>query len=399
MHNLLCPLTEGQFFEEYWLKKPFVSVQDEDIVPLFSDLIPLNEVEQLISSLSSTETGWLEIVKPNIRLDRRKYSNDSGFIDLSAAIQAYANGYTLVFSKVHKRIPKVADLVREYEKIFLRNNCFISSQVRATLVLTPKFSVGFPIHYDDHGIFIFQISGEKNWFIYDKIDPYPTTNGPIRLREEQQEKLKLLHTFNIKPGNWCYMPRGYYHNAEAHDHHSMHIAMAVKSFTVLDFLDRILELFPACRQPLPMGMLCADKEEYIKEGIIERVVDFSRDNIVREGIQNLREEQIRKMDILPEDSFSSVNDLESINLSTAISLKRGTILELKNDKLLCSGISSYMISDKYKKVISFIQENRFFKISELPNMLAESEKISFVRQLVLDGILTISNFNKLQNLT
>lgn len=392
MRDLLYPLDEKLFFEKYWLKEPFLSLDDKEIIPSLAELVSLKDVERLISSLSFTEASWFQIVKPGVRLDTSKYLNESGFIDLTPVIKAYASGYTLLFSKVQKRIPKVADLVREYEKLYLRNNCLFAP-ARASMILTPKSSVGFPIHYDDYDIFILQVSGEKNWFVYDKIDPYPpaTDGQPVRLQPEQQNDLKLLHNFNMKPGNWCYLPRGYYHNAKTHNHHSMHVVIAAKTFTVLDLLARALEASPRCRQPLPVQILSEIKNGHISAGVIDRITDFSKNTVLSESLQTLREKTIRNLDILPEDSFSSINDLEKINSNTVMTVKKGMILELIGNKLLCGGVSSYVMSDKNKEIIPFIQKNRLFKVTELPKTLIESEKIEFVKQLVLDGILTIAH--------
>ncbi len=175
MKNLLYPLSENDFFLEYWQQKPYFSLDGEYRNNDLPALMSLKDMEFLVSSLSSVQDGWIELVKSSSILDKKKYINESSFIDLARVCQAYAQGYSLLLTKVNKRLPSISVLCREYEKLFFRNHILLSSQVRASVVLTPKLAKGFPIHYDDCEVFALQVTGEKLWTVYNAPNRYPST--------------------------------------------------------------------------------------------------------------------------------------------------------------------------------------------------------------------------------
>lgn len=388
--NLVYPLSEEKFFSSYWLKKPYLSLDENHRIEDIKKLVSLDEVEKLITSVDSQSSGWLEVVKPTHTVDKRQYTNSNAFIDLAAVMQAYAEGYTVILTKMQKRLQSIATLCRQYEKFFLLHDVMMSSQVRSLLILTPANSVGIPVHYDDYGVFVLQVSGEKQWYIHDKIDPWPITEGPVKLKEEEKEKLPLLHKFIIKPGNWCYIPRGYYHNAETLGSHSLHIAIIVKSSINLDLLSEILKKIPELRASLPIKNFMSDPFTIYKNKLSEQFSNINLAQLIRTSLNDLHTKQVRDMDIVPDQSFRSINLLDEVSLDTSLRPRKGLYLEVTENRLACSGLSSYTISEKYTSSAKFLCQTTEFKVSELPGGLSNVERIQFVKQLIIDGLLIVN---------
>ncbi len=118
MSYFLDPVPEDVFFQEHWQKNSCLSLQSPN-KELFSKLVTLNDIENFISSIGGSKNDWIDLVKPSSFLKKDIYSN-SNSISLPQVYQAYNQGYTLLLTKVHKKIPLVADLCREYEKIFFK---------------------------------------------------------------------------------------------------------------------------------------------------------------------------------------------------------------------------------------------------------------------------------------
>lgn len=86
-------------------------------------------------------------------------------------------GATLILDQLHKRVPAIAAFASE-----LRQDIGFSTQVNAYASYPGR--QGFSCHYDTHDVFILQISGSKEWFVFhDTVKyPLPDQNHPVLSR-------------------------------------------------------------------------------------------------------------------------------------------------------------------------------------------------------------------------
>jgi len=156
--------------------------------------------------------------------------NDGNFKEYSSKTELrnqINNGATLVINKLHQKNSKVGLLAEEV-------GSFFQEPVQINLYLGQPNIGGFNLHYDTHDVFIFQISGNKRWEVYEPTLDFPVFNMKTHGKEKPTEKPYLDCT--LTAGDFLYLPRGHWHAPIAVDEPSMHLTLGIKSRTGLDFL-------------------------------------------------------------------------------------------------------------------------------------------------------------------
>ncbi len=200
----------------------------------------------------------------------------------------------------------------------------------------------------------------------------------------------------MEPGNWIYIPRGVYHNAITLDEHSLHITISVNTHTWADIFKHIFTEIQDFCQPLPKGILDKANQDNSKEEYKKRIEKLSKYLDNKKILDQLFEKQFSDMDILPDNGFMGINNLNNIKLDTTVSLRRGIILDLQKkdeiNKLFCSGLSSYSLDHDSETIINFIINKETFKISDLPGSISAENKIKLVQRFILDGVVVRCQF-------
>jgi lysine-specific demethylase/histidyl-hydroxylase NO66 len=145
--------------------------------------------------------------------------------------------------------------------------------VGANVYLTPKNSQGFAPHWDDIEAFVLQLEGKKRWRVYEPLEKLPKASS-ANLTDDVIGKSVLDVT--LEPGDMLYFPRGFIHQANATDEHSLHITISCyQNTSYSDFLKEYLPMAldhatmesVAHREGLPrdylqyMGVAHADRED------------------------------------------------------------------------------------------------------------------------------------------
>lgn len=128
--------------------------------------------------------------------------------DLAELRQLLAGGLGLVIRRAERLDAALAELGRRLARD-------VGGEVHVQLFATAARTNGFGWHYDAEHVFIVQTAGAKTfYFRRNTIDPAPDPARPpdfARIREETTPKL----TCRLEPGDWLYLPRGWWHVAVA----------------------------------------------------------------------------------------------------------------------------------------------------------------------------------------
>jgi hypothetical protein len=113
--------------------------------------------------------------------------------------------------------------------------------------VTPPGSQAVNTHFDYDDVFVFQMSGEKSWKVWDPpiVSPLPHqawTKFPDQQRAEILDSLDEPRELTLRPGDVLYLPRGFLHGAEAVDHTSVHLTAAMAPITKADMLHQLVEV-------------------------------------------------------------------------------------------------------------------------------------------------------------
>jgi hypothetical protein len=113
------------------------------------------------------------------------------------------------------------------------------ANVSINLYYTPPYSNCFRPHVDPYNIFIFQISGEKKWFV-DKPRP-----GFMRdeIHRERLNKNWSKNDFNVSlvEGDMLYLPTNSPHFAFTQESPSVHLTVGIHPVTTKDLLGHLIE--------------------------------------------------------------------------------------------------------------------------------------------------------------
>ncbi len=232
--NLLQPYNLQTFLDNNWTNKAVVipSEGKKDFAHLFS-------WEKLNYILNFHQLKY-----PEIRLAiGGKVLDESANENL---IKSCQSGATLIINEVHKLIPEIAHFAAEFKSDFGYGN-----QVNAYCSWPEK--QGFDSHYDTHEVFILQVDGIKQWYVFEDTIKYP-------LKEQKSSSFPPPETAaylscTLHPGDVLYIPRGHWHYAVACEEPSLHLTLGIHCKTGIDLLEWLVSELrekSEWRQSLPL---------------------------------------------------------------------------------------------------------------------------------------------------
>lgn len=388
--DIFYPITKNIFFEEYYEKKPlFISKESNGF--LYSNIFTLDDLDRFISE-SKMIWPYVRLVKGGQTISPTEYTqneivhnsyNVEGIIDKEKLFFYFLEGYTIIFNSLDKSSYKLLILRHLFEK-----ELGVNAQVN--LYLTPKKSQGFKAHWDTHDVFIFQISGSKEWNIY---------NSPMELPSHRQtyngecSNVKPKEKIKLKEGDLLYLPRGFVHEAFSSDEISLHITLGIKPILNIDILNMI---FSSIDEKLFFRKsIFSDKIsgiENLKEKFIEEVLEFLKQQDFSNIIDLLKNKQERKKPFDLRHRLNSCHILDSLNLDSEIIIKEN-LYYIKSDKNEKLEIRFNNKTIKFPlfigQIIEYIEKTGIVKISELLKFIDEDGLFVFCKKLIEEGFFTI----------
>lgn len=133
----------------------------------------------------------------------------------------------------------------------------LAGKAQANLYYSRRANKAFGVHCDTHDVFALHCEGEKEWYLYEGMDPDPINHPAFRklpLEERQRRAGKVTETLVMKPGDLLYLPRGQYHDALCRSDDCVHVAYGVTQVIGMDVLTLLMNRAPlhdAFRRALP----------------------------------------------------------------------------------------------------------------------------------------------------
>lgn len=238
LRKILGDLYYEDFLRHYWtVNALYISGQESNKESYFQTLFNWDKLNHLLN--------YHQLKPPTIRFSRDGQSLASQ-PKVSNWREVLHQGATLIINELQCRVPALQQFTAE-----LSHELGVSTQVN--MYCSPAEQQGFDCHYDTHDVFILQIYGEKEWFIFRETEPYPTEQS--RSRDDLPPSSDpYLHCI-LKPGDCLYIPRGHWHYAVAQDCTSLHLTVGIHAPTGLDWLRWLssdLVNMPEWRQSLPL---------------------------------------------------------------------------------------------------------------------------------------------------
>ena len=256
LEQLVAPLSVEQFFSQHYEQGWFRSAGG---IGLISDLLSLERIDEIISDSELPPTS-LSMAQGGEPVPQGQYAFANGAVDRGAVLDLFRNGATIVLPQLHFADGNLYSFCLSLEREF-------GARTQTNIYLTPPGEHGFGIHYDDHDVFVLQVSGAKDWEIYGARDGLPFRGEGFRRGVDDPGELR--EQFVLNAGECLYVPRGTAHRALTHgDEPSLHITVGILVKTWADFmLEAVAEAslrVPGLRRALPRDLHFAPEraEEY-----------------------------------------------------------------------------------------------------------------------------------------
>lgn len=284
---LLDPIDHDTFLRDYHEKKAFVAKRKD--ADRYTPLLSLARIDELISSMEF-QAGSLDMTRADPPIHREDYTFSNGMVDRGAIARNFQDRATIILPQLHTIDATLAEFCRSLEALF-------SCHVQTNIYLTPPDAQGFKTHYDDHDVFVLQVSGSKSWRLYNTPveNPYRGENFQPGVHEAGEP----VEEFVLEAGECAYVPRGLMHDALTHgDEASLHITVGliVKTWAdlMLEVVSEVALEEPGFRKSLPPGFASpAFDRETVRsefEGLIKAIaskadldssLDLFTDNFIR----------------------------------------------------------------------------------------------------------------------
>jgi len=166
-------------------------------------------------------------------------------------------GATLVLDAVDELHEPLEELAAELERLF-RERIQINSYAGW------HTSRGFDLHWDDHDVFILQVTGRKHWRVYGQTRPHPLAGDAANPKPDNAP----LWEATLEDGDLLYIPRGWWHVAEPLNEPTLHLTVGVHKRTGIDLLTwlagqlRASEIF---RRDLPRFATMAERAAHVRQ--------------------------------------------------------------------------------------------------------------------------------------
>jgi len=277
---LIAPVTPEEFLGRYYEREALINIRGEP--DRYADLLTLDILDHFINSADLRE-GMIDLTSQKKRMSRDDYIDEGGRISRVAIAEEYLDGATIILPQLHDSIFKLGEFCRALEEVF-------SCHMQTNIYLTPSGNQGFPIHYDNHDVFVMQVSGAKAWRVYGV--PVETPFRGERFELGQYEPGPISKEFTLSPGDCLYLPRGMMHDAEnVGEEPSLHITVGLITKTWADLmLESISELAltsPEMRRSLPAGFAGRDFDREAARAQFDRIRQEIADKAGMDGAFDL----------------------------------------------------------------------------------------------------------------
>lgn len=391
LKRMIAPISDKEFFSEYWEKKPLV-VQHND-PEYFSDLLTIENLDDILTCR---------------KINTPEHLNTSGLKGLDCLVDDtlnkrrlldfYAKGETLILSQVEKYWGPIRKLNLSLQSYFRNGN------INTNLYLTPPVTHGLNPHFDSWNVFVMQIHGIKHWKLYDIPITLPFDVHKA-LGKKRIKATKPSMEFELSPGDVLYMPRGLVHEAMAQDHASLHITFGLqKEFTWVDLLQRasekLLRNHPHAKRSLPFlqkfheeikaesTMTSEETENALKETLEKLLETSAIDNAFNDYIN----EWNAKRWVFSRNQLHMLDDINNLSLDTIIMprpLFQYLIKENDNETATISFHGRDMqLSLDQLKAFQYLMSKSSCKVTDLPGKLNDKEKLEFSKKLIVELAVT-----------
>lgn len=396
--HLIAPCTIEDFFQTYWeaqtlyLPRNDASVYESVLSPADIDLLLQNKA--LLADYNN-----FRLVDQGNKLsledwcDRHSKSQQY-FINNDKLYGLLHQGLTLTINGAHKKIPKLRQFCSALE-------AELKFKLRTNLYITPPHAQGLAPHYDEHDVFLLQITGEKEWKLY-----HSPVELPSHIRDQQIGRHELAEptlTVMLQPGDLLYIPRGVVHQAVSQETTSIHASLGLYPTFAYELFEELVTLAqadPAFRQAIPHGFSSPEERKTFYQQF-QTLSQSLLDNTQPEALVERKYAAFR-CDRKSEDQgrFQDLIQLPKLNLGSIVARRPNILYSVETS---ATDIKLHF----YQKSLTFplflatsltdVIDHPCLAVQDIGGLINDAGRLSLVKNLIQEGFLMIKEINPSAN--
>ncbi|HEX8140978.1 MAG TPA: cupin domain-containing protein [Pyrinomonadaceae bacterium] len=301
-------------------------------------------------------------------------------------------GATLVLDAVDELYWPLEELAELLERCF-------QERVQINAYAGWRTSRGFDLHWDDHDVFILQVTGRKRWSVYGMTRPYPLASDTERAEKPAGSP---LWEETLEDGDLLYIPRGWWHVALPLDEPTLHLTVGIHNRTGLDLLQWIKERLHASdnfRMDLPRFRTKEERALHLSRLRDELLAQWGTDVLERFYDEFDARAQARPHLSLP---WSAAPEILPPSDDARVRLTAPRHLDLRggSERVGEDGVVEFSAQGKRWRfaaaalvILRPLATGRVYSISELceaaSGTLDERRVRAFLGELILEGLVAI----------
>jgi ribosomal protein L16 Arg81 hydroxylase len=392
LEHLLFPLTPAMFFEDVWERRHHLLHRQAP--GHYADLFSVDDVDAVIglSDLLGPQRQDIRLIRQTADRFEVRPGRDHAITSLSDIYDAYAGGFTIVVNNLERRWAPLAELTLGLERAF---QCRVTINVYAT----PRGAQGFARHFDTHDVFVMQIAGEKTWVVSPPETRLPLASAPGHTGSPfAVGKPAAAEECVVTPGDLLYLPRGVVHEARTGSGSSVHLTVGVHVTRWADLMSSAIrvaaERHERLREAVPPGWLRGDgPADAVGARLRESLHDIGASLSEAEVVAARRRQFLAERRHGVDGHFRSLDRLHDLAPSSRIRRRPGLECHVVSQDdatvLYAGGDRRIDAPARVAPQLSFIAAHEAFTIDELPGPLDDNGKVTLVRRLVREGILSV----------
>lgn len=393
LEAILEPITVQQFIEDVWDQRQLVlSRNDPDF---YTDLFCFKDVDRLIF-LARDRPQELLTIMPKHRSDTQIKTRLDKF-PVQEIYRRFSAGDTIRISSLENSWPPLLPLVRGIAQA-------LGAKVDVNVYMTPADSQGFPTHVDHEDVFILQVGGSKEWFIYQADYPWPLENlsyveeqGGFRTGRRDATSLRLIERVVLERGDFLYIPRGFPHHAITSGLPSLHLTIGIHPTYYLDLVRAALEVAsedePALRRALPPGTRDSEIWATIVPELEQMLGRILKKSVLERALQVVTAKHLPPPDFPPDGHFASLASLGALTVTSTVERREGLDCLIESDEeggvVIHFGRAHVKGPISIRPALEYIRDHSAFRVADLPGLSDTNGSVVLTRRLVREGLLRI----------
>jgi ribosomal protein L16 Arg81 hydroxylase len=389
--ELIAPTTVETFLSDYWNTKPLVIHRDAPAS--FADILTLADVDHIIAN-SSLHDGDLRLVTDGVEtaitelLPKELEGKTNG---LELLYNRFRAGATINLTFLHERWPPIAALCRALATE-------LSASVHGNVYLTPPGTRGLKPHHDTHDVFVLQMYGTKHWLFYPTQTPLPLREHPLYMLRGDETPGEPIADFVLRPGDIAYLPRGTVHAATANDDVSLHLTIGMTPMVWADIarsvVDRVLLDDKRFRSALPLGFATdPDVRRTCVSYVTELLGGLVSEPNAKLAIDTAARKTTQRCQPVLAGHLLDLAALPGVDMHTRVRVRpqlRCYVTRDDDEIHLDFHGKTIDLPEYVEDEIAFVLKADEFTGADIPGSLDDDGRLVLVRQLLREGLLTLS---------